>query len=283
MKKKKSDNKKSEIENSQNSLKFGSHEPSQINKRILLIGLSLILIISLAIIISALTDDERASLQSELDSLENELSNNGYNWLINQSIDYNSINESSQTANIEVFRKNGNETIAVIENITTADYYKTYLSGLGENETSDTFDLKVSQVSGLGRDMGLGIEFDEIVDPIDILTIQSYPTVGGNWTVEFNTTGNEKLTIKAVNGTVFGFNCYSPSEKIDLELLEVKCGNETRNLTIIINETEISYENYLKKRRLEKIKKILFQNFLSVQFLLTPILSEELNIKRLLE
>ena len=44
----------------------------------------------------------------------------------------------------------------------------------------------------------------EIEADIQIINVQSYPTVGGNWTVYFNTTGIANLTITAINGTTFG-------------------------------------------------------------------------------
>ena len=55
---------------------------------------------------------------------------------------------------------------------------------------------------------------------------QSYPAVGGNWTVMFNTTGTADLWITAVNGTEFNK---------DLMFLEVGCGNETLNYELINN------------------------------------------------
>ena len=36
-----------------------------------------------------------------------------------------------------------------------------------------------------------------------ISNVQRYPSVGGNWTVMFNTTGKANLTITAVNGTTW--------------------------------------------------------------------------------
>ncbi len=56
----------------------------------------------------------------------------------------------------------------------------------------------------------------------DILNIQSYPTVGGNWTVVFNTTGTANLTISAINGTTYGG---------DLTPLELRCGNNARSFS----------------------------------------------------
>ncbi|MCK4894025.1 MAG: DUF2341 domain-containing protein, partial [Calditrichia bacterium] len=54
---------------------------------------------------------------------------------------------------VEVYEENGSEIIVVIENITSENWYKVYLTGL--NGTQDVFDLKV-----LGS-----VEFDYIVDP----------------------------------------------------------------------------------------------------------------------
>jgi len=68
---------------------------------------------------------------------------------------------------------------------------------------------------------------------ITIIDVQSYPTVGGNWTVRFNTTGAANLTISAINGTAFG---------VDLEFLELRCGNTT--LTTELTDGVIFVENY---------------------------------------
>jgi len=57
---------------------------------------------------------------------------------------------------------------------------------------------------------------------INVLNVQSYPMVGGEWKVDFQTQGTANLTITPVNGTAFNQ---------DLKFLELKCGN-----------TEIDYE-----------------------------------------
>jgi hypothetical protein len=46
------------------------------------------------------------------------------------------------------------------------------------------------------------------VSSITILNPPSYPSVGGNWTVRFNTTGKANLTITAVNGTTWTNQAY---------------------------------------------------------------------------
>ncbi|MFH1506599.1 MAG: hypothetical protein ABIE94_06480, partial [archaeon] len=64
---------------------------------------------------------------------------------------------------------------------------------------------------------------------IMILNVQSYPSIGGTWTVEFNTTGEANLTIMAVNGTTWS----NVNETEDLMLQVVGCGNQTLNYTWI--------------------------------------------------
>ncbi|MCD4759332.1 right-handed parallel beta-helix repeat-containing protein, partial [archaeon] len=60
---------------------------------------------------------------------------------------------------------------------------------------------------------------------ITVLNVQSYPVVGGNWTVSFDTVGVADLKITAINGTTWG---ESTSED-DLALLEIKCGDDLLN------------------------------------------------------
>ncbi|PIY60731.1 hypothetical protein COY95_00265, partial [Candidatus Woesearchaeota archaeon CG_4_10_14_0_8_um_filter_47_5] len=59
-----------------------------------------------------------------------------------------------------------------------------------------------------------------------ILDLQSYPTVGGLWTVRFNATGKANLTISATNGTTYT-EVYADNNTTsdDLELWQLRCGN----------------------------------------------------------
>jgi len=59
----------------------------------------------------------------------------------------------------------------------------------------------------------------EIVADIQIINVQSYPTVGGNWTVRFTTIGTANLTITGIDGTTFG-----ESSPDDLKFLELNNG-----------------------------------------------------------
>ena len=58
---------------------------------------------------------------------------------------------------------------------------------------------------------------------IKVLNVQSYPTVGGNWTVRFTTIGTADLKITAVNGTTWS----NSNENEDLKFLKIKCENQT--------------------------------------------------------
>jgi len=72
---------------------------------------------------------------------------------------------------------------------------------------------------------------------ITIIDLQSYPTVGGNWTVRFNTTGVANLTISAANGTTFGTGVPD-----DLEWLVLKCGLADVNASF--NGSHVFYEDW---------------------------------------
>jgi len=60
---------------------------------------------------------------------------------------------------------------------------------------------------------------------LNILNVQSYPVVGGNWEVEFETLGEANLTIRAINGTT----CSKESDVEDLRFLEILCGDEVKD------------------------------------------------------
>jgi len=66
---------------------------------------------------------------------------------------------------------------------------------------------------------------------ISIINVQSYPVVGGEWVVMFNTTGRANLTITAVNGTTWS----NTDGDHDLKFLELKCGNKTLNYEWVNN------------------------------------------------
>jgi parallel beta-helix repeat protein len=58
---------------------------------------------------------------------------------------------------------------------------------------------------------------------IIILNVQSYPAVGGNWTVNFNTTGVADLEIYPINGTTWDLK----DESVDLNFLDIRCGEKS--------------------------------------------------------
>ncbi|NJD77089.1 MAG: hypothetical protein FIB08_08355 [Candidatus Methanoperedens sp.] len=71
------------------------------------------------------------------------------------------------------------------------------------------------------------------IETITIINVQSYPTLGGNWTVRFNTSGTSNLSITPVNGTLFGN---------DLEFSGLWCG--TTELNAIYNGTSVTYPGW---------------------------------------
>ena len=73
---------------------------------------------------------------------------------------------------------------------------------------------------------------------LNILNVQSYPTVGGNWTVMFKTVGTANLSITAVDGTTWS----DTSGDYDLEFLKIKCGNQILDYEWI--DDSIFIENY---------------------------------------
>lgn len=91
---------------------------------------------------------------------------------------------------------------------------------------------------------------------ITILNVQSYPTVGGNWTVAFNTTGTGNLTIYGYNGTSYAEIPDNSSTINDLEYLETRCNDTVLNTTIVCaNGEQMPYEVYKLKKKIAEIKK----------------------------
>ena len=64
---------------------------------------------------------------------------------------------------------------------------------------------------------------------ITVLNVQSYPFVGGNWTVRFNTTGVADLVVRAIGGTEWS----NVNDTYDLKFLELNCGTESLNYSWI--------------------------------------------------
>lgn len=94
-------------------------------------------------------------------------------------------------------------------------------SGVPFTETDTHITFTVHHFSGYGGGL------------INVINVQSYPTLNGNWTVAFNTTGTENLTITATNGTQF---------ITDLMFLELRCGNTI--LAPVYDGAKVFYENY---------------------------------------
>jgi hypothetical protein len=82
-------------------------------------------------------------------------------------------------------------------------------------------------------------------ESITVLNVKSYPSLYGNWTVMFNTTGTANLTITPISGTTFTeFLTDNAATKDDLEFMELTCGNvslKDRIIAIADDETAYNY------------------------------------------
>ena len=81
---------------------------------------------------------------------------------------------------------------------------------------------------------------------IDVLTVQSYPIVGGTWEVGFETNGIANLTIQGIDGTEFGE---------DLKFLELDCDGEKIKYEFI--ENGIFVKDYFCENISLEISKVL--------------------------
>src|SRR3989337_2798051 len=98
------------------------------------------------------------------------------------------------------------------------------------NSAIDRMEWNVPQLS----EQEFGVEAD-----ITIINVQSYPVVGGNWTVYFNTTGTADLTIQGILGTTFGNDLPD-----DLKFLELNNGTHTLAPIVNLTSNTITYHNY---------------------------------------
>jgi hypothetical protein len=76
---------------------------------------------------------------------------------------------------------------------------------------------------------------------ITILNPQSYPSIGENGTVMFNTTGQANLTITPVNSTYFD---------VDIQFLGLRCGDGVVNAQNDATSWYNASWNYLRKGKL---------------------------------
>ena len=156
-------------------------------------------------------------------------------WYVNE-IDYNAYISSENFTVGETFRR--------VEVTHTPIFNVSYIDN-NNNSLIDRLEWIVPHTSNQTFEIS-----------ITVLNVQSYPTVGGNWTVRFNTTGAGNLTIMAINGTTYTEIPDDVSTTNDLEYLETICNDVILNTTIVCNnDTQMPYEVYKIKRRIEEIEK----------------------------
>ncbi|MCX6710177.1 MAG: hypothetical protein NTV63_04485 [Candidatus Woesearchaeota archaeon] len=112
------------------------------------------------------------------------------------------------------------------EDVTENERYAVRFLDLNNNSMMDRIVWIVPMLSN---------ESFEIEIELNVITVQSYPMVGGNWTTEFNTTGTANLTISAYNETTYREEPIDLNETADdLRFLEITCGNESRKDSALV-------------------------------------------------
>ncbi|MFH0978154.1 MAG: Ig-like domain-containing protein [Candidatus Woesearchaeota archaeon] len=93
------------------------------------------------------------------------------------------------------------------------------------------------------KDITPGIDYNITLGPedpgyaeaeINIINVQSYPQVGGTWTVMFTTVGSADLVITPINGTTWN----GPGQ--DLMFMEIRCGESPLSFSWINNSVVVS-------------------------------------------
>ncbi|MEN9626532.1 MAG: hypothetical protein RL557_860, partial [archaeon] len=148
--------------------------------------------------------------------------------------------EDSSSATIEIYKENSDENVALIENITTENFYSTLLTGLNDSEKYDTFYLKI-----VGNDSLSGIEFDYIVDPVTTPALEfvspspANATTTANFSVSFNTSieiGNLSDVKWNWNGTNFSLYNQSVALLFNFDNRSVFGENDTRIVDFSTNQ-----------------------------------------------
>ena len=112
------------------------------SKKLMLIGIMGIVLVSLIYLVVADTAPTREDLQNELNNLTSQLSNQGHDWLVNYNLTYPSVS---------VYREGDSNVIARFESIAGGnnfEKYQIFLTNLTENESYLTFDLRSIAPSG---------------------------------------------------------------------------------------------------------------------------------------
>ena len=116
-------------------MKRNKSENNKFAEKIIVAGVILLIISSLAVLVKALTDNETLTLQDELNNLTQYLNDNNYGWLTDYNVSY---------PYIEVYEYNSSRLITSFPPISEG-LYKIFLTNLSEeqNYSQDVFDLRV--------------------------------------------------------------------------------------------------------------------------------------------
>ncbi|MDD5253633.1 MAG: hypothetical protein PHG05_00835 [Candidatus Nanoarchaeia archaeon] len=112
-------------------------------------------------------------------------------------------------------------------------------------DNGDTITFKVNSFSGY------------VGSNLTVLNIKSYPMVGDNWEVNFETVGQADLTIEAVDGTSFGN---------DLNFIELTCGSNV--ITSSLTDGKVYIPNYQCSEQSKESSKVIStgQHVLQITF-----------------
>jgi hypothetical protein len=122
--------------------------------------------------------------------------------------------------------------VVLVVSITSSQFSLPAFSNLSLSTDKDIYLLNETVNGAVGAIPQLSDQTLEIETDLTVIDVQSYPSLGGNWTVRFETVGQADLRITAMDGTVFGE---------DLEFLEVRCGVETLEYSRIDGSLFIPY------------------------------------------
>ncbi len=150
---------------------------------------------------------------------------------------YADVANGSFDSSLVVLRKDGGflETINVCDDYTDIETYNSMLNLSEEDPLTEDKPGYASQLCLSGwRDSGYDFEqnethvwfntthFSAYSGSLYIFNPQSYPVVGGTWSVSFNTTETADLWVSASNGTTWSRDGIGT----DLQFLNLKCGND---------------------------------------------------------
>ncbi|MFC1723048.1 LamG-like jellyroll fold domain-containing protein [Nanoarchaeota archaeon] len=97
---------------------------------------------------------------------------------------------------------------------------------------------------------------------IVVLNVHSRPVLGGEWRIDFNTSGTANLTIEGIEGTEFA-ELWNDKENTtqDIDFLDVKCGNMTQKHKLWVQSGGEKYEYISLFNESRIVDKLIVENY----------------------